>query len=483
MASPSDVVHQPHLVSLVLQSKKALQNGEQLCSRANDLSNASAQSAVDVLALDAKVRWITDGVLEQLRLATSIAKSIEEKRARLGRQVQACAEWDVVRAKHSDALDDILESLGSQLVPPDFHQHSAASSLFGSQHSEDEEETSSNIPQSPRHSLSSTIHNVRKEKVRPDRQTWKTLRDFVDDQAIEDVLEKMENERTTLDDILNKTDEYPETLNTTTAAIRESLPDIPPLPAMDKLLATQDGTITLMARHLESLAAHYDQMAGALHESEGGEAFSDEDLQAMNRDTDELPSIMNELDECLISITNTNELLVNSQEDAKKNLAHLHTILDDLDELGEIMTDMLQTQDVVEHECEEQLASLQQHLLTVEHLHERFVSYRTAFNKLMLEIARRRQYREAAENIVRGMMSQLAAMTEEESQVRDHFNLEHGVHLPEDICLCIGNTPTRWEVVPWQGEEPEVLPEIEADLIAQAKDRIAADAAHDTESL
>lgn len=58
---------QPHLVSLVLQSKKALQHGEQLCSRANDVSNASAQCVVDVLALDAKVRWLTDAVLEQLK--------------------------------------------------------------------------------------------------------------------------------------------------------------------------------------------------------------------------------------------------------------------------------------------------------------------------------------------------------------------------------------------------------------------------------
>jgi autophagy-related protein 17 len=82
-------------------------------------------------------------------------------------------------------------------------------------------------------------------------------------------------------DILSKTDEYPETLNTTTTTIRESLPDVPPLPAMDKLLTAQDGTITVMARHLESLAAHYDQMAGALNESEAGEAFSEEDLQGV----------------------------------------------------------------------------------------------------------------------------------------------------------------------------------------------------------
>ncbi|KAJ7284894.1 autophagy protein Apg17-domain-containing protein [Mycena rebaudengoi] len=480
MTSPQDSPDQPPLVSLVLQSTKALQKGQQLCSRANDLSNASAQSAVDVLALDAKVAWITDAVLEQLKLAASIAKSIEEKRARLSKQVQ---EWDVVRTKHSNALDDILESLGSQLVPPDFHQQSDDTSLFGSQHShsDDEEETPASVPQSPRPSLSSTVHNIEKEKAQPDRQTWKTLRDFVDDQAIEDVLEKMENERTTLDDILSKTDDYPETLSTTAATIRELLPDIPALPAMEKLLATQDDTKTVMARHLESLAAHYDQMAGALHESEAGETFSDEDLQTMNRDTAELPSIMNELQECLSSIDHTNELLTTSQEEARKNLTHLHTVLDDLDELGEIMTDMLHTQEAVENECEEQLTSLQQHLLTVEHLHERFVSYRTAFNKLMLEIARRRQYREAAENIVRGMMSQLAAMTDEESQVRDRFNSEHGAHLPEDICLCIANSPTRWEVLPWHGEELEVLPAVDPDLIAQAKERLVSDAG--TESL
>ena len=62
---------QPHLVSLVLQSKKALQHGEQLCSRANSLSNASAQCAVDVLALDAKVKWISDAVLDQLKVTSS----------------------------------------------------------------------------------------------------------------------------------------------------------------------------------------------------------------------------------------------------------------------------------------------------------------------------------------------------------------------------------------------------------------------------
>ena len=109
-----------------------------------------------------------------------------------------------------------------------------------------------------------------------------------------------------------------------------------------------------------------------------------------------------------------------------------------------------------------------------------------AFNKLLLEIARRKQYKEAAENIVQGIMRQLDSMSEgtvfpyrfkrnylisrhstEENRVRAHFNAEYGQHLPEDLCLCIGNAPTRWEVVPWDGTVPETLPAIDADLIAE----------------
>lgn len=60
--------NEPHLVTLVVQSKKALQHGEQLCLRASQLSSTSARNAVDVLALDARVKWVSDAVLEQLKV-------------------------------------------------------------------------------------------------------------------------------------------------------------------------------------------------------------------------------------------------------------------------------------------------------------------------------------------------------------------------------------------------------------------------------
>lgn len=68
ITSPVPGQHPTPLVALVLQSKKALQQGGQLCTTAQLLAGSSAQVAVDVLALDAKVRWMTSAVLEQVKV-------------------------------------------------------------------------------------------------------------------------------------------------------------------------------------------------------------------------------------------------------------------------------------------------------------------------------------------------------------------------------------------------------------------------------
>ncbi|KAK1226570.1 Autophagy- protein 17 [Marasmius sp. AFHP31] len=470
---------QPHIVSLVLQSKKALQHGEEVCSEAQTLANASAQVVVDVLTLDAKVRWISDSVLEQLKLAANVAKIIEEKRAKLKKQVQ---EWDEIRVKQCDKLEAILDELGSQRVPPEFHQASADSSLFGSQHSDDGYRPNGQVAISA--SPSDTVLPVRSPKRSAhDRRNWKTLRDFVDDRTIEEILEVMETERIVVEDTMSETDEYPESLNNSIANIRKSLPAIQPSPPIDQLFYRQDSVTIPMAKQLESLASHYDQMATALHESEAGEVFSDEDVQDMNRDTEELPSIMAELEESLAVVHDINQTLVSTRSTSERHVQHLSTVLNDLDELGDIMGEMLQQQETVETKCEERLVVLQGHLSTIEDLHERYVLYQIAFRKLVVEISRRRLYKEAAENIVKGMMAQLESMTEEERTLREHFNVEHGGHLPEDLCLCIGNAPTRWTIFPATGEELETLPEIPSDIVATAKGGLTASPVIGAESL
>ena len=120
--------------------------------------------------------------------------------------------WDALRTKHSGALDDILEQLGSQRVPSDFYQTTSPdSSLFGSQRSDEGSDKQTGGPPASlvSHSPSSTLRQgllkgkpAEKEKSESEPKptsSWKTLRDFVDDQAIEDVLENIENDRLALD--------------------------------------------------------------------------------------------------------------------------------------------------------------------------------------------------------------------------------------------------------------------------------------------
>lgn len=117
------------------------------------------------------------------------------------------------------------------------------------------------------------------------------------------------------------TADYPETLYATISTIQQSLPEPTALLSIETVLSAQMNVSSDMARHLESLALHYDQMAEALRTSEAGEQFSQEDLQgtssyahihliiytllAMNRDTEELPIIITELEESCNSIENS----------------------------------------------------------------------------------------------------------------------------------------------------------------------------------
>lgn len=321
-------------------------------------------------------------------------------------------EWDISRAKHSDALDAVLDSLGSQLVPPEFYQTSADSSLFGSQPGSDNEQThagakglfsdpsvatnnttTSKGPPSPiSHMRSGNANGVAtttaqaklstspvspsatlkrsdpirklsadlnaslaakgkgKSKVsgsqirKEDRKYWKTLRDFVDDQSIDETLELIESDRVALEvcwsisrfdpsvliqnscffqqNVLAKTDDYPEILTRTINSVQASLstpePDDPgSLKLVQDIIIAQEKLVRSMASVLENLASHYDNMATALKESENGEAFTEEELfgessgcvffvvgvarltkecLVMKRDTEELPAIMSEME-------------------------------------------------------------------------------------------------------------------------------------------------------------------------------------------
>ena len=113
-----------------------------------------------------------------------------------------------------------------------------------------------------------------------------------------------------------------------------------------------------------------------------------------------------------------------------------------------------------------------------------YKSYQLSYNKLVLEMERRRRYRDTATEIVQTMHRQLTDLREgvfqldnscsrsqlvvsEELLKRNEFFAEHGEVLPQDLCICIRDEPTKWTIVPENAGSLEELPEIDDALLAQ----------------
>jgi hypothetical protein len=56
------------VLSLVLRSKKALDHTQTLCLHADVLAKESTQLALDVCGVDAKVRWGSEMIMEQIKV-------------------------------------------------------------------------------------------------------------------------------------------------------------------------------------------------------------------------------------------------------------------------------------------------------------------------------------------------------------------------------------------------------------------------------
>lgn len=58
------------LVAYFSQSKKALTQGQALCSRASTLNAETASVVIEAVSYEAKARWMNEGILDQLNVGT-----------------------------------------------------------------------------------------------------------------------------------------------------------------------------------------------------------------------------------------------------------------------------------------------------------------------------------------------------------------------------------------------------------------------------
>jgi len=291
------------------------------------------------------------------------------------------------------------------------------------------------------------------------------LRDFVDEKGILDASEAMDEDRLLIDDLLAARADNPalEEIDVTT------------------LMREMDVGIHEMAARVESLATHYDQLEDALKASDAGEPLHTDDLEVFIQDTNELTSIIAELEQLLSAIQTVKDTLEDHKEKASSLIAKYPESLKLLDDLSHTMSSMVQQQDQLEMEISEFRYKLQSHLETLDDLCATYESYQLSFNVLVLELDRRREWSDRMFSEVSKMKAALSELRATELQRRESFMVTYGSSLPEDLCHSIANIPTFFDIIPISPEsldrnQPspaiESHPAIPAQLLAEAREKV-----------
>ncbi|KAG8708229.1 autophagy protein 17, partial [Ceratobasidium sp. 395] len=385
------------LATLFLTSKKALLHGNNVCNHASTLTRQSNHATVDVLTLDAKLRWLAQAVFDQLKIDPPVSESPQE--------------WDRARSQRTRSLDLVLEQLGNQGVPPSLHKTITGSSVFGSPASNTSKElppvSQSGMNGRPPHDAGRVDHE-KNTVTDQDRRKWKTLRDFIDERSIEDALEGIEEERLQLDDSLAKTYDFSRALSAQIAGIQDSLPQLssePILAVVHRLMTEQNALVHAMAEDLEGIARHFGQVRDAMKVEENGAAISSEDLK--KQDTEELTAVMNDIDQSGQTVENLYEQLGTTKESLLQGVAIHSEIIKKLDDLEQTMSTMLIEQQAAQSDVQSLLETLNSRLAELEDLEAAYIAYRRSYARLLQEMARRDRHRAEMEEIVHGMLERL----------------------------------------------------------------------------
>ncbi|CAE6442611.1 unnamed protein product [Rhizoctonia solani] len=449
------------LETLFLASKKALLHGNNVCNHASTLTAATSNLAVDILTLDAKLQWLTRGVIEQLKAANSVVKYLEAERDHAH---SVAKDWDRTRSRRTRSLDTILEQLGNQAVPPSLHKTVTGSSVFGSPRSD----PSKPLPDDPqpaingKASLGASHPNQASHQTVQERSRWKTLRDFIDERSIEEALERIEEERLQLDDALARSYDFPQTLGEQISAVRDSLPQLstePILHVVHRHMTEQDRLVRAMAEDLEGIARHFGQVKDAMQVKDDGGFINIDDLRTLEQDTKELSAVIRDLDQSGGSVDDLHGQLFAMKTSMLQGLETHQMILNKLEDLEETMVAMLAEQDAVQHEVDSLLTTLNSRLVELENLEVAYIAYRQSYARLLLEMARRERHRAEMEEIVHGMIERLERYRDEETQRRHEFFTQEGEFIPEDLCPFVTDPPARWSLANTGEDDGRVIEE------------------------
>jgi len=265
-----------------------------------------------------------------------------------------------------------------------------------------------------------------------------------------------------------------------------------------------EGNATQMASLLQDLVKHYDLCVTALRHTEGGgEAIAalpeaqdsgfGADVTAPNNEG-QMPDEMSETErhDVLMILANDAGEVDDVVSDIRDNLASMEeglvavtiyidrlrsrsaTLQQSLHLLAEVATHVpafvAAAEDflVLWDEEKSELSSRVEELHGMREIYESFLS---AYDGLMIEVARRRNVQKQMEKVAKEAMGRIEQLHEDEVEERAAFRSELAQFLPSDIWPGLDDSPVKYEVKAVEGAEAVSIPRVSKERLSQALKR------------
>ena len=367
-----------------------------------------------------------------------------------------------------------------------------------------------------------SIENVfRSNRVRHadslEAQTRKdTLHDFVEERPVEDLKADMKDVIDYAQEDQNETDRSIRNLEDELQSINELLTDKRTelsatdsdiqQPHMSKLLRSLEDHATDMAQGLESLVKHFDLCVTAIKHTEGaGDAILrtvnagdlPEDVDVENLEGPTQPMNEEERFQMLQVLENDASEVDDVVMEIQDRLAEMEAYLDKISmwrERSEALHNNVATAfsllDTVSSKLSNYVVESARHasrwakdkvkiedgIAGMEDLCETYDSFLHAYDRLIVEAARRRAVKKQMERVAEEAQAKLEQLYEDDLVEREHFRTEQGDFLPSDIWQGLHALPPKFGLgrVDGSAGQDDSIPELPRKTVDEALKRLKA---------
>ncbi|CAG8554303.1 10277_t:CDS:10 [Paraglomus occultum] len=432
------------LIELTSLSKKALSFGETLCSKADALIKDCKTDIDNVEIIYPKLRFLWYELQVQ-------AKSLDRLKEFAINQTNSLKLYNSNKEKQLAAiyeeLDKVLNSLRNKIVNPAIRK--SALTL-------DDE-----LVDNP----DATTKGIDGERTEREENDKVSLYDYIDEISMQELKHKTQEEVANIQQFQSVSSNIVSQISAHISHFRTLFNNCPidleesSIAFIQEKSSIHEQETKVMAESLLSLARHDEQVSAALKSCQSNAEMSLHlDISVLEKDTRELPTVIEELKESLQIIKSTSEeISVRSQV---YNASYNETVklFDELDAFGNKMEEIVAAIKANEADFEKGRIIVDRFIDELWNLIGWYEEFSKSYDYLIIEIDRRHRVVEQHSKLADEFYAKLESLYLEETQQRNLFFQMHGQYIPMDLCPPIQEQPIRYEIIPQTTTRLPIIP-------------------------